>query len=261
MVIDARQLILIEPDNRKLGFGVAKFVALLQDVEVTADGDSRSLNITIRDRTADNRQKRVALAAKFIFDDHIRCLAAKQRLTKGRIKARQRKMHQIAKLIELGTHTYNPRRLKSHLMTSDMTRSHSQEGFHRKSHHLQLHSSTTAAPHKPLQRTSIPGLAVPDNNNSSGSSGAGGVRIKSSHMKRHSAAAVTKSQVGSGISSRRPSSSSLDGDNGGREVTPSTGDVSDEMIALEDMSPKPERRSRSRTRTDKLTASETSEAV
>ena len=28
-------------------------------------------------------------------------MAAKQRLTKGRIKARQRKMHQIAKLLEL----------------------------------------------------------------------------------------------------------------------------------------------------------------
>ena len=41
------------------------------------------------------------LSATFTFDDHIRCMAAKQRLTKGRIKARQRKMHQIAKLLEL----------------------------------------------------------------------------------------------------------------------------------------------------------------
>ena len=41
------------------------------------------------------------LSATFTFDDHIRCMAAKQRLTKGRIKARQRKMHQIARLLEL----------------------------------------------------------------------------------------------------------------------------------------------------------------
>ena len=41
------------------------------------------------------------LSATFTFDDHIRCMAAKQRLTKGRIKARQRKMHQIANLLEL----------------------------------------------------------------------------------------------------------------------------------------------------------------
>ena len=39
------------------------------------------------------------LSATFTFDDHIRCMAAKQRLTKGRIKARQRKMHQIARLL------------------------------------------------------------------------------------------------------------------------------------------------------------------
>lgn len=260
MVIDARQLILIEPDNRKLGFGVAKFVALLQDVEVSCDSDSRSLNITIRDRTADNRQKRVALAAKFIFDDHIRCLAAKQRLTKGRIKARQRKMHQIAKLIELGTHTYNPRRLKSHLTTSDMTRSHSQEGFHRKSHHL-THNAVTAAAaaggHKPVHRTSVPGLAVPD-----GSCGAGSSRIKSSHQIKRNAAAAAASPKISGIGPRRRSSSSVDGDNC-REATPgtTTGDRSDEMIAMEDMSPKPERRSRCRTRNDELSVSETSEAV
>merc|ERR1712013_282561 len=41
------------------------------------------------------------LSAAFTFDDHIRCMAAKQRLTKGRTKARQRKMHLIAKLLEL----------------------------------------------------------------------------------------------------------------------------------------------------------------
>ena len=260
MVIDAKQLILIEPDNRKLGFGVAKFVALLQDVEVSSDSDSRSLNITIRDRT-DNRQKRVALAAKFIFDDHIRCLAAKQRLTKGRSKARLRKMHQIAKLIELGTHTYNPRRLKSHLTTSDMIRSHSQEGFHRKSHHLPHNAVTAGAGgHKPLHRTSIPGLAVPDS-----SSGSGASRIKSSNQtKRPSATAANPKIMTSngGSSVRRRSSASVDGDNG-HEATPgtATGDKSDEMIALEDMSPKPERRSRCRTKTDKLSASETSEAV
>lgn len=258
MVIDARQLILIEPDNRKLGFGVAKFVALLQDVEVSSDSDSRSLNITIRDRTADNRQKRVALAAKFIFDDHIRCLAAKQRLTKGRIKARQRKMHQIAKLIELGTHTYNPRRMKSHLTTNDMTRSHSQEGFHRKSHHLPHNAGTAAVTtggHKPLHRTSIPGLAVAD-----GGGGASSSRIKSSHqIKRNAPGAVTSPKVSG---ARRRSTSSVEGDSC-RESTASTAidDRSDEMIAMEDMSPKPERRSRCRTRKDELSTSETSEAV
>ena len=42
--------------------------------------------------------------SRFIFDDHIRCMAAKQRLTKGRLKARQRKMQMIARLLELPPH-------------------------------------------------------------------------------------------------------------------------------------------------------------
>ena len=44
------------------------------------------------------------LCAKFVLDDHIRCMAAKQRLTKGRLKARQRKMQMIARLLQLPTH-------------------------------------------------------------------------------------------------------------------------------------------------------------
>jgi len=43
------------------------------------------------------------LSARFIFDDHIRCMAARQRLVKGRLRARQRKMQMIARLLELPT--------------------------------------------------------------------------------------------------------------------------------------------------------------
>ncbi|PIK45857.1 hypothetical protein BSL78_17277 [Apostichopus japonicus] len=43
LVISTHQLVLVEPDNRKLGWGVARFVGLLQDLEVTGDkDDSRS---------------------------------------------------------------------------------------------------------------------------------------------------------------------------------------------------------------------------
>ena len=44
---------------------------------------------------------RPLLAAKFMFDDHIRCMAARQRLVKGRLRARQRKMQMIARLLDL----------------------------------------------------------------------------------------------------------------------------------------------------------------
>ncbi|KAG7167858.1 CLEC16A-like [Homarus americanus] len=104
LVIDIIQLILVEPDLKRLGWGVAKF-----DLEVNGDkDDSRVLHLTIHRPSASSgatgRPTTPLLAAKFIFDDHIRCMAAKQRLTKGRIKARQRKLHQIARLLELPSH-------------------------------------------------------------------------------------------------------------------------------------------------------------
>ncbi|XP_033631223.1 protein CLEC16A-like [Asterias rubens] len=104
LVIDKHQLILVEPDVKKLGWGVARFVGPLQDLEVTGDkDDSRSLHVTIHKRaTASPHAKPIPLlAARFQFDDHIRCMAAKQRLTKGRQRARQAKMADIAELLEI----------------------------------------------------------------------------------------------------------------------------------------------------------------
>lgn len=83
MVIDSIQLILVEPDTRKLGWGVAKFVGFLQDIEVAGDkDDSRCLHLTIHKPLSAGASNRIPLlSAKFIFDDHIRCMAAKQRYT------------------------------------------------------------------------------------------------------------------------------------------------------------------------------------
>ncbi|XP_044016067.1 protein CLEC16A homolog isoform X2 [Aphidius gifuensis] len=105
LVIDVIQLILVEPDTRKLGWGVAKLVGFLQDIEVAGDkDDSRCLHLTIHKPLSCSATNRLPLlSAKFIFDDHIRCMAAKQRLTKGRIKARQKKMSQIARLLDIPT--------------------------------------------------------------------------------------------------------------------------------------------------------------
>ncbi|XP_011498267.1 PREDICTED: protein CLEC16A [Ceratosolen solmsi marchali] len=107
LVIDCIQLILVEPDTRKLGWGVAKFVGFLQDIEVAGDkDDSRCLHLTIHKPLSCSTSNRIPLlSAKFIFEDHIRCMAAKQRLTKGRIKARQKKMNQIARLLDIPTAT------------------------------------------------------------------------------------------------------------------------------------------------------------
>lgn len=87
--------------SKNFAISVAKLVGFLQDVEVTGDkDDSRCLHITIH-RGGATTNRTPILSAKFIFDDHIRCMAAKQRLTKGRTKARQKKMNQIAQLLEI----------------------------------------------------------------------------------------------------------------------------------------------------------------
>lgn len=84
---------------------MAKFSGFLQDLEVSGDKeDSRCLHVTVHKPSCGARGSPLPLlSATFTFDDHIRCMAAKQRLTKGRTKARQRKMHLIAKLLELPT--------------------------------------------------------------------------------------------------------------------------------------------------------------
>ncbi|XP_033121088.1 protein CLEC16A-like [Anneissia japonica] len=85
LVMHTHQVILVEPDVKRLGWGVVKFVGPLQDVEVQGDkDDSRSLHVTIHKRLISSHAKPFPLlAARFIFDDHIRCMAAKQRLLKG----------------------------------------------------------------------------------------------------------------------------------------------------------------------------------
>ncbi|CAG0894165.1 unnamed protein product [Cyprideis torosa] len=103
LVIDEQQIILVEPDTKRLGWGVAKFVGLLQDTEVTGDKeDSRCLHITVhKSSSSPGAARKPILSARFVFDDHIRCMAAKQRLGRGRMVARQRKVARIASLLEL----------------------------------------------------------------------------------------------------------------------------------------------------------------
>ncbi|CAK8685130.1 unnamed protein product [Clavelina lepadiformis] len=104
LVVELYQLVLVEPDSKRLGWGVVKFAGLLQDVEVSSDADdSRTLHVTIHNPSGLRRVP--ILAANFVFDDHIRCMAAKQRLTKGRGRARHLKTRRIAVLLGLSIET------------------------------------------------------------------------------------------------------------------------------------------------------------
>ncbi len=92
----------------------------LQDIELTGDkDDSRALHIVVNQAGCKSKPNaQPLLTAKFVFDDHIRCMAAKQRLTKvrmtlfslfqlmyfviqGRQKARQCKLDMIADILEV----------------------------------------------------------------------------------------------------------------------------------------------------------------
>ncbi|XP_073447287.1 protein CLEC16A isoform X4 [Aquarana catesbeiana] len=98
LAVDIYQMSLVEPDSKRLGWGVVKFAGLLQDMQVTGvEDDSRALNITIHKPAATPHSKPFSiLQATFIFSDHIRCIIAKQRLAKGRIQARRMKMQRIS---------------------------------------------------------------------------------------------------------------------------------------------------------------------
>ncbi|XP_023229804.1 protein CLEC16A homolog [Centruroides sculpturatus] len=170
MVIDVLQLILVEPDGKRLGWGVAKFVGFLQDIEVTGDkDDSRCLHITVHRpaSAAAGNNRSPLLTAKFLFDDHIRCMAAKQRLTKGRLKARQKKMYQIARLLDLPEHIQPcPSPLKCGFHSSRDHRDHSSALHRSQSQDTGLRGRTlcpsgSQGPYRPLFTSinKVPGFA------------------------------------------------------------------------------------------------------
>ncbi|XP_065658380.1 protein CLEC16A isoform X2 [Hydra vulgaris] len=106
LVIDTSQFILVEPDTSKLGWGVVKFVSHLQDVEANPDkDDSRSLHIVIQQpftrRSKAGFNPLPVMTCKFVFDDYIRCMSARQRLQKRKEALKHRKMSAIASLLEL----------------------------------------------------------------------------------------------------------------------------------------------------------------
>ncbi|XP_034080965.1 protein CLEC16A isoform X2 [Gymnodraco acuticeps] len=103
LAVDVYQMSLVEPETKRLGWGVVKFAGLLQDMQVSGvEDDSRALNIIIHKPSANPHAKPLPLLqANFIFADHIRCIIAKQRLAKGRIQARRMKMQRIAALLDL----------------------------------------------------------------------------------------------------------------------------------------------------------------
>ncbi|XP_055303259.1 protein CLEC16A homolog [Sitodiplosis mosellana] len=223
LVIEALQLVLVEPDSKRLGWGIAKLVGFLQDVEVTGDkDDSRCLHITIH-RGGATTNRTPILSAKFIFDDHIRCMAAKQRLTKGRTKARQKKMNQIAQLLEI-----SDQQLKSTIApTSPASVLPSLRPGS---------ASKTTREHRPLFSTAnrVPGVAAALRRESIPSGSVSRVQI--THNRQIDRERSPNSAAG-GAKSRDASRNRVNGNNGkvrSRESSPRTPRPRSEEIPMED---------------------------
>ena len=75
---------------------------LLQDVDIATDpADNCALYIIAHHRTKSQVRRRPALSARFLFIDHIRCLATKQNLIRHKESLRHTKMALIANMLGL----------------------------------------------------------------------------------------------------------------------------------------------------------------
>ncbi|KAA0198673.1 hypothetical protein FBUS_06028 [Fasciolopsis buskii] len=107
----SQQLVLVEPDSKQIGWGIITFIGSLQDLEATCDpADSRCLHVNVNQpghlssvaryeaSTAPIQRysPKPLLCARFLFEDHIRCMTARQMLLRGREMARQTKLRKIA---------------------------------------------------------------------------------------------------------------------------------------------------------------------
>lgn len=135
MVVTETEFLLVDPDRTKLGWGVVHFIAFLQDVDISTDpADSCALFITVHSHSA--TQKRPALSAHFQFEDHIRCMAARQCLQRNRDCLRLAKMARIAKLLHLPTPEATsqsipiPRPMQLHLDPSPSSSPHTSPAQH-----------------------------------------------------------------------------------------------------------------------------------
>nr|CAH8874162.1 unnamed protein product [Trichobilharzia regenti] len=107
-----QQLVLVEPDSKQLGWGVITFIGPLQDLESHCDqADSRCLHVTIhapghlmsQDSSPGQlrrNSKPPILIARFLFEDHIRCMTARQLLSRGKTLVEQAKLRKIASLLD-----------------------------------------------------------------------------------------------------------------------------------------------------------------
>ncbi|XP_028267038.1 protein CLEC16A isoform X5 [Parambassis ranga] len=228
LAVDVYQMSLVEPETKRLGWGVVKFAGLLQDMQVSGvEDDSRALNIVIHKPSSNPHAKPLPiLQANFIFADHIRCIIAKQRLAKGRIQARRMKMQRIAALLDLPVQPS-----ATEVLGFGQTANASPSGLP-----FRFYEQSRRAPNDPTANRSVfasvdkvPGFAVahcvsqhspsPLSSPSPPSSGSGSTG-RCDSVTASTISAQSPTDDGAFLEHTPPSSSGGEGDGGGGEVTP-----------------------------------------
>ncbi|XP_055366602.1 protein CLEC16A isoform X2 [Betta splendens] len=223
LAVDVYQMSLVEPESKRLGWGVVKFAGLLQDMQVSGvEDDSRALNIVIHKPSSNPHAKPLPiLQANFIFADHIRCIIAKQRLAKGRIQARRMKMQRIAALLDLPVQPG-----ASEVLGFGQTANASPSGLP-----FRFYEQSRRAPNDPTANRSVfasvdkvPGFAVahcvsqhspsPLSSPSPPSSGSGSTG-RCDSVTASTISAQSPTDDGTFLEHAPPSSSGVDGDGGG----------------------------------------------
>ncbi|XP_028979686.2 protein CLEC16A isoform X3 [Esox lucius] len=231
LAVDVYQMSLVEPETKRLGWGVVKFAGLLQDMQVSGvEDDSRALNIIIHKPSSNPHAKPLPiLQANFIFADHIRCIIAKQRLAKGRIQARRMKMQRIAALLDLPVQPSSSEVLG--FGQSGNTAAGGQLPF-------RFYDQSRRAPNDPTAQRSVfasvdkvPGFAVahcvsqhspsPLSSPSPPSSGSGSTG-RCDSITASTLSANSPADDGTFLENTPPSSSGGEGDGGGGELTGSS---------------------------------------
>lgn len=104
MMVDRWRLVLMESSATELGWGIVRFIANLNEVVVCPEShNTRALQVVIRERNRPVGNVKpghtVLFSGRFVFDDHIRCVAALQYLERGKANMRAEKISTLQELM------------------------------------------------------------------------------------------------------------------------------------------------------------------
>jgi len=100
-VVITNVMLLVEPDNNRMGGAVVAKVAPLASIEATTDISSKMvLHFSCHANKVVPRSNNAPLwSATLSFEDHVQCMSAKIALERGRTQLKAKKMQKIAELL------------------------------------------------------------------------------------------------------------------------------------------------------------------